>query len=472
MNSKWLNILNATATFLIILSLSLSSANAETLVGPRLSSFINHTSVTNLQSENLAELVSVSDGGTQGNEESESAPLSADGRFVVFTSPATNLVPAANNGAWQVYVRDKQAGLTELITVTSDGNQGNGESSPGSISVYGRYVVYCSSSTNLVPNGDGVWDTYVYDRQNKQTELVSAASDGTPGNAYSCSPAGSISDDGRYVAFFSMSNNLIPDDSNESSDVFIHDRLTKQTELISKDNDGDQGNSDSYGGSISADGRFVVFYSWSSNLVPEDEKGFSNVFVHDRQTEQTELISITSEGKPGNSDSEASGGSISGNGRYVAFKSFANNLVGGDTNGFSDIFVRDRELGDTVRVSVSTNGEQGNGENGWFNSVSSNGRYVVYSSSSSTLVDEDNNELEDIFVHDLQSGKTERVTMGSDGTEPNGYSYAPFISADGKYITYTSLADNLVMGDENEYRDVFINEWIGVMEIFIPIVTK
>ncbi|MCK4725784.1 MAG: PD40 domain-containing protein [Anaerolineales bacterium] len=269
-----------------------------------------------------------------------------------------------------------------------------------------------------------------------------------------------------------MSNNLIPDDSNESSDVFIHDRLTKQTELISKDNDGDQGNSDSYGGSISADGRFVVFYSWSSNLVPEDEKGFSNVFVNDRQTEQTELISITSEGKPGNSDSEASGGSISGNGRYVAFKSFANNLVGGDTNGFSDIFVRDRELGDTVRVSVSTNGEQGNGENGWFNSVSSNGRYVVYSSSSSTLVDEDNNELEDIFVHDLQSGKTERVTMGSDGTEPNGYSYAPFISADGKYITYTSLADNLVMGDENEYRDVFINEWIGVMEIFIPIVTK
>lgn len=459
MKSKRLIIFNTTTTFLIILSVSLSRAKAETGVGLGSSSARSQGSTLNLVSENLTELVSVSSDEGQGNEESESAPLSADGRFVVFTSPAANLVPGADNGLWQVYIRDRKMGLTELISMTSEGEPSGG-ASPGSISADGRYVVYCAGGV------------FVYDRQEKQTELVSVASDSTPGIGYHCTPAGSISDDGRYVAFFSNGDNLISNDSNEAHDVFIQDHQTGQTELVSKDSIGNQGNSDSYGGSVSADGRFVVFFSWPSNLVPEDEKGFSNVFVHDRQTEQTELISLTNEGKPGNSDSEAYGGSISADGRYVAFKSFANDLIGGDTNGFSDIFVRDRELGSTVRVSVSTIGEQGNGENGWFNSISANGHYAVFSSSSSTLVDEDNNELEDIFVHDLHSGKTERVTIAADGAEPNGYSYAPFISADGNYITYTSSADNLAIGDENEYPDAFISDWIGVKEIFIPIVTK
>jgi Tol biopolymer transport system component len=226
-------------------------------------------------------------------------------------------------------------------------------------------------------------------------QLVSVASDSTQGNDNSWDP--SISADGRYVAFFSHASNLVPGDTNNTLDVFVHDRLTGQTTRVSVASDGTEGNGDSFVGSISADGRYVAFASWASNLVPGDTNGRSDIFVHDRVTGQTTRVSVASDGTEGNGDSWGCP-SISADGRYVAFASWASNLVPGDTNGRSDIFVHDRVTGQTTRVSVASDGTEGNGDSWWRPSISADGRYVAFPSYASNLVPGDTNGWADIFV--------------------------------------------------------------------------
>src|SRR5690606_534630 len=207
--------------------------------------------------------------------------------------------------------------------------------------------------------------------------------------------------------------------------------------------------------SISADGRYVSFDSGSTNLVNGDTNGRSDVFVHDRLTGNTSRVSVNSAGVQGDGDSGVS--SISADGRYVAFASAATNLVAGDTNIESDVFVHDRLTGNTTRVSVSTGGVEGNSGSGG-PSISADGRYVAFASTASNLVLSDYNTEVDVFVRDRLKGTTALVSQSSTGTTGNRGSYSPSISADGRYIVFDSPASTLTDGHVGEYWDVFIRD--------------
>ncbi len=399
-------------------------------------------------------LVSVDSDGVQGNDHSNAASISADGRYVAFFSGASNLVAEDVNGTWDVFVHDRQTGVTTLVSVDSDGTQGDDSSFSPSISADGRFVAFQSFASNLVAGDtNGYVDVFVHDRQTGVTTLVSVDSDGTQGDDSSFSP--SISADGRYVAFESGASNLVAGDVNGTYDVFVHDLQTGVTTLVSVESDGVQGNSDSGTSSISADGRYVAFSSYASNLVAGDTNGYVDVFVHDRQTGVTTLVSVSvdSDGVQGNDHSNAA--SISADGRYVAFFSGASNLVAGDLNGTYDVFVHDLQTGVTTLVSVDSDGVQGNGYSD-APSISADGRYVAFPSEASNLVAGDLNGTYDVFVHDLQTGVTTLVSVDSDGAQGNSYSGGRSISGDGRFVAFDSFASNLVVGDINDAYDVFV----------------
>jgi len=347
-------------------------------------------------------------------------------------------------------------GNTTRVSVASDGTQANDHSVDPSMSADGRYVAFESKASNLV-SGDtnGEQDIFVHDRQTGQTTRVSVASDGTQarsGTIYgSLSP--SISADGRYVAFHSYATNLVSGDTNLSSDVFVHDRQTGQTTRVSVASDGTQANNLSAHPSISADGRYVAFVSFANNLVSGDT-GYVDVFVHDRQTGQTTRVSVATGGGQANGNSYDP--SISADGRYVAFESDATNLVSGDTNFSPDVFVHDRQTGQTTRVSVASDGTQANGPSGK-PSISADGRYVAFMSSADNLVSMPGPPTR-IYVHDRQTGQTTLVSVASDGTPANSSAFYPSISPDGRYVAFRSRASNLVSGDTNGTWDVFVHD--------------
>jgi Tol biopolymer transport system component len=216
--------------------------------------------------------------------------------------------------------------------------------------------------------------------------------------------------------------------------------------MASVSSDGVGGDDLSWESDINADGRFVAFESGASNLVPGDTNGVPDIFVRDRATGTTERVSVSSEGVEGNSVSWNP--AISPDGRYVVFMSYASNLVTGDTNLSGDIFVHDRQTGVTERVSVSNGSTEGNGDS-FDPAVSTYGRYVAFISFASNLVTGDTNNRSDIFVHDRQTGVTERVSVSSAGAQSNGFSELPDISGDGRFVTYYSAASNLVQNDTN-----------------------
>jgi hypothetical protein len=227
-------------------------------------------------------------------------------------------------------------------------------------------------------------------------ERVSVASDGTQGNNYSRMP--SMNNDGRYVAFHSSANNLVPDDTNGCMDIFVRDRQTNTTTLVSVSDNSTQSNGTSELPSISNDGRYVAFDSLANNLVPNDINGFADIFVRDRQTNTTTRVSASDNGTEGNNLSSLP--SISGDGRYVVFWSNADNLISNDTNGTRDIFVHDRQANTITRVSVASDGTQANAESE-LNSISGDGRYIAFDSRASNLVPNDTSgapDVIDVFV--------------------------------------------------------------------------
>ena len=398
--------------------------------------------------------VSVDSAGIQGDGSSWFSSVSADGRFVAFTSEATDLVAGDTNLRNDIFVRDLQLGTTVRVSVGAGGAQGNDESYYPSISADGRYVAFYSHSSNLVPGDTNSHsDVFVHDRQLGTTERVSLSTGG--GQAGSLNEHPSISADGRYVAFGSPADNLVPGDTNFWTDVFVRDRQLGTTERVSVDSSGAQCNGSSDYPSISADGRYVVFHSHSTNLVAGDTNGVFDIFVRDRQLGTTERVSVDSGGAQGNSDSDSP--SISADGRYIAFHSFASNLVAGDTNAREDIFVRDRQAGATERASVGAGGVQGNfaSVSPW---ISADGRYVEFASFATNLVAGDTNSREDIFLRDRQLGATERVSVDSAGIQGNGHSYSGGISSDGRIVAFMSESTNLVPGDSNARTDVFVRD--------------
>jgi Tol biopolymer transport system component len=369
---------------------------------------------------------------------------------VAFSSYATNLVSGNTKGARHVFVNDLQTGITKLISVASDGTQGNNESYRPSISADGRYVAFYSEASNLV-SGDtnDSTDIFVNDLQTGTTKLISAASDGTQGNNGALNP--SISADGRYVAFDSFSN-LVSGDTNAAGDIFVNDLQTGTTKRISVASDGTQGNDGSYFPSISADGRYVAFYSDASNLVSSDTNAAGDIFVNDLQTGTTKRISIASDGTQGNNRSSYTS-SISADGRYVAFYSNASNLVSGDTNGTSDIFVNDLQTGTTKRISIASDSTQGNSDSST-PSISADGRYVAFFSYASNLVSGDTNGIGDIFVYDRGYG-TQNPWTGTSGNDSYSYTGTDNFSGSGLAGSDTLLGgignDSLSGGDGNDF---------------------
>lgn len=384
------------------------------------------------------ERASVATDGSQGNSGSWAGNASSDGRYVVFHSDATNLVSGATQG--DIFRRDRLTSQAVLVSCDLNGIPGNNLSQQPAISGDGRYVAFSSFASNLIPGDtNNTTDIFVKDLQTGAIEPISVASDGIQGNSGSFGP--SISADGRYVAFVSMASNFYLGDSINSWDIFIRDRQTGQTQHI-----GSGGNFDE-GPSISADGRHVAFASYGV------------IDVYDRQTGQTHIASVATNGTPADTSSDYP--SISWDGRYVAFTSVATNLVVGDTNGVRDVFVHDLQLGITTRASVASSGAEGNGQVAdiEYPGISSDGRFVAFTSTASNLVTGDFNGVSDTFVRDMVTGQTTRVSVSSGGSEANGASgdsVRVSISSNGKYVVFTSAASNLVTGDSNGFGDVFI----------------
>ena len=403
--------------------------------------------------------VSVNSGEDERFKESDSPTISSTGRYVAFTSSA-RLVPADTNNAPDVYLRDRGTGLTKRVSVSSAGVQSNFSSSNPSVTPDGRYVAFQSYANNFWPGDtNNTTDIFVRDMVNGTTELVSLTSEGitTPGVGDG-SAMPSISADGRYVAFESPSPWMVDGDFNNTTDVFVRDRTAGTTERVSLTTAGGEGSqaSGESGFAISADGRNVVFNSLAPDLVADDTNNSYDVFVHDRSLDTTKRVSVSSAGAQ--ADLGSGPVAISGNGLYVSFASPATNLVTGDTNDMTDVFVRDLAAGVTTLVSVATNGTQGN-SGSTFPSLSYSGRYVAFTSSASTLAPGDNNlEAADVFVRDRIAETTRRVSVGPGGAEGNSSSgnSGPAISSNGQHVAFDSLATNLVTNDTNRVADVFV----------------
>jgi archaellum component FlaF (FlaF/FlaG flagellin family) len=331
--------------------------------------------------------------------------MSPDGRFVTFSSFAHTLVPGDTNDAYDVFLRDRVAGTTERVSVSDTGAQGDADGSFGSsVSRDGRYVVFMSAADNLV-EGDtnGSIDVFVRDRVAGTTRRVSVSSTGEQSDAPSSVSSTSVSASGRFVVFDSTASNLVPHDTNGTNDVFVRDTATGVTRRVSVSSTGRQARSFSNDSSISADGRMVAFASDASNLVAGDDNQQVDVFRRDRRTGRTRVVSVSSSGEQGDFFSRRP--SLSAHGRYVAFQSQADNLVPGDTNVADDVFVRDVRDGTTSRVSVDSRGLEATpayefGEVGYEPAISRTGRFVVFSSHSDFLVPGDTNRWSDVFLRE------------------------------------------------------------------------
>jgi len=360
-----------------------------------------------------------------------------------------------------------------LVSTNSAGYIGDSHSIQPSISADGRYVAFSSDSIYLAAGDtNGITDIFVKDTQTGGTSRISTDSSGGQGNSSSNEP--SISADGRYVAFSSGSSNLAAGDTNGTTDIFVKDTQTGGTTLISTDSAENIGNSPSYEPSVSADGHYVAFSSNSSNLVAGDTNVTRDIFVKDTLTGSTTRISTNSSGGQGNRGGTDS--SISADGRYVAFSSDSSNLVAGDTNGSMDIFVKNTLTGGTARISTDSNGAQQYSRNdavvqSFYTapSISGDGRYVAFSSNYANLVSDDTNDDYDILVKDTQTGGIIRSSTAYGGDESNAGSNQASISADGQTVAFQSNASNLVWGDNNGSNDVFA---APVGDVSGPIITN
>lgn len=359
--------------------------------------------------------------------------------------------------------------LTTRASVGYMGAESNGDSYEVSISGDGRYVAFSSDASNLV-QGDtnGTRDVFVYDNWTGGMVRASVSSAGTQGNAMSDQP--SISFFGQYVAFRSYANNLVYGDTNDPSDIFVRDLSTNTTALVSISSAGVQSNSDSFTPAISGDGRFVAFVSNATNLVSNDENSASDVFVHDRLYGPTVVASAKDDStKPGNGESYEP--AISYFGTYVAFISRANNLDPRltDSNGAADVFMRNTTTNATKLISLSYFNEQGNADS-YTPTISGYGEYVAFASDASTLdVYGDMNGQRDIFLRDNVTGLTRRISWGYTGAASNNRSVAPAISFSGTQVAFPSRASNLVVGDTNNNWDVFAYNRMGSLSTFLSI---
>lgn len=407
------------------------------------------------------DLISVGINGRTENGASSGVAVNTDGTAVAFFSDSSLLVPADTNQVRDIFIRvvdpnNPSSGVIDLVSITSAGVQANRAShlagGAPAVSGDGNIVAFYSDATNLV-DGDtnGRRDIFIRIRDAATTERISLGDGGEQGNGDSLYP--SISADGRFVAFQSQASNLVAGDTNNASDIFIRDLLNGTTEVVC----GVFGDRFSSSPAISDDGKFVAFASAATNLVPGDTNRFIDIFVCTRSSGTIERVSIPNNGLgEGNGDSILP--AISAAGEVVGFKSLANNLVAGDHNNVVDVFVRDRPVGVTERISIGRTGVDGN-DFSFPPSVSDDGRFVAFGSFATNLVENDANNTSNVFVRDRRIGRTLLADRNNRGDQANNGTpdLPPSISGDAIRIGFVSFASNLSNNDGNAAADVFLD---------------
>jgi hypothetical protein len=449
-------------------------------------------------SVNAVELVSININGTNsGNGSSFDPKISSNGRFMVFSSHASDLVARDSNYAEDVFLRDLQNGTTTLVSVNKQGTDSGknafytsplpfkSHSNDPVISANNRFVAFTSRATDLVDTFGGdspKFNIFVRDLQSKTTALVSVNKDGSrTGNYSSQNPV--ISRHGNFVAFTSYADDLVETDTNGTWDVFVRDLQNGTTTLVTVNKDGtDSGYCESYPTRrgnpkppvISADGRFVAFTSYAGDLVDNDTNGCSmeDIFIRDLQNGTTTLVNINVEGVNSGLQDYTSI-DMSADGRFIVFSSRANDLVESDNDTYIDVFVRDLQTATTKLVSINKNGT-GSGScwsdpyhcHSYDPVITPDGRFVTFSSKADDLVDVDSNDRVDVFVRDLQMGTTSLVSINRNGTDSGSCrsdatscrSYRPGITPDGRFVTFSSNAYDLVATDTFNNSNVFLRD--------------
>jgi uncharacterized delta-60 repeat protein len=397
--------------------------------------------------------VSTSASGVQVAGPSWAPEIAGDGRYVVFESEASNLVAGDTNGVADVFLKDVQTGAISRVSTSALGAQGNGFSGGMvDVSADGRYVVFESGATNLIAgDSNGFYDLFVKDMQTGALTCVSMTAGGVLANG--ANPQGGISADGRYVVFESEATNLVAGDTNWSGDIFRKDLQTGDVVRVSTTAGGGESNGWSESVSVSADGRYVAFRSSATNLVANDTNSVSDIFLKDIQTGAINRVSTSASGVQANLGCEATT-VVSADGRYVMFESQASNLVAGDTNNALDVFLKDMQTGVITRVSTGAGNSQAYG-NSYLGSLSSDGHYALFVSDASNLVS-DYNGTQDAFIKNMQTGAVVRVSTTAAGAEvATGIILGASLSADGRYATFSSASSTLTGADTNAVADIF-----------------
>jgi len=391
--------------------------------------------------------------GVQENGSSYTHAVSNDGRYIVFDSAATNLGGTDTNGSIRdIYLYDRNNASLELISVDNNGQRGSGHSRQPRISGDGRYVVFESFSA-LAPGGtNGLSQIYLRDRQAHTTRLVSANISGIAGNGPSYHPR--ISADGKLVVFDSMASNLGAGDSNGYSDVFIKHLDSGQLERVSVAYGGGQANNGSFEAEMSSDGRYVVFVSMASNIVSPAVATQRHVYLRDRLTGAVRLVSVSNGGVPANGACFLP--DVDDAGQHVVFYSLATSLTPGLNGTTLQVFMHDMNSATTELISHNAANAGGN-DHSFTASISGDGRFVAFSSFANDLVSGDNNAKSDVYLKDLASGEMKIVSLGINGVPANDSILGvPSIDAHGGVIAFTSYASNLVAQDNNGYADIFV----------------
>jgi len=356
------------------------------------------------------ERISVDSNELQSLYLSRSPSVSADGRYVSFETLGP-LLPGSSAGVFQIYRRDRVTGETHLVSGSSGGVAGNAPSLRSSISADGRYVLFYSSASNLVTgDSNGVRDVFLKDMHTGELEIISKSSSGTPGNGDSFEAA--MSSDARFVAFTSMATNLSGSAITRQRHVYLRDRQSGNTRLVSTTSSGVLANQPAFSPALSDDGRYIVYYSKASNLTAGTSGSAIQILLHDTTSGNNVLLSKDASGAEGNDLSYSP--SISSDGNLVAFTSFANNLVPGDNNSVSDVILLDRLNNEMRVITQSESGQLGNGAAIATPALSRSANSIAFSTYANNLISGDTNNVADIFVANLSSNTIPVARAGSD----------------------------------------------------------
>ncbi len=393
--------------------------------------------------------------GASGNPQ-----INATGRFVAYESAATNLAPDPDGPVRDIFVTDTRRGTTRLVSYGLAGAGADGPSFDPALNHGGGIIAFASNATNLVNNDlNGVEDVFVQ-KPSSMVRASVAASSGGDANGPSTEP--DISADGRYVAFVSSATNLVSGDTNGVADVFVRDLVLGLTARVSVGPGGRQANGPSGAPAISADGHVVSFASAADNLVSRDSNHVRDVFVRDSRRHRTEIVSVSSTHHQQDRAVAApfqQVSDLSADGRYVVFDSDATNLVPGDANRRTDVFVRDRLKRLTRLESENSAGFQGDNDS-FLPAITPNARLIAFASFASNLVGVDA-PGQDTFVRDARANRIALIDVGASGQRRgperrHQLLERPSVSDGGRIGVFTSTANGLVPGDHNGLADVFV----------------